>query len=501
MSSSPDSRPTPPPGVEGTPSRSQAVLLAGYGIRLVVALALTSILGRGLGPDAFGFFTLVGTTLILAQILFDFGSTTIVVREVAIEPRRERALIEAMIGWRFLAALPVAGGMLLWAILESDPQRRTVLVAAAGVLPLLAPGALMAAFRVRQSHERPELVGIVTHTLVLVASPILLQLGLGGALFALLPVARALLTATGIGWLGTRMLGYLPRPGLRHRGWRPVLSMAAVQAAVLAVQLTYFYADVLLVGWVRGEAELGAYAAAFRPLNPLLTLPSLLMVPLLPVLARMARFDRTGLVRQLRSAVAVLLGFAGLAVAAGTVLAPELVQLLYGGRYSFSTLNAAPALLWLSIAFGLVLTVSIFQTALLADGQEGLLLRFALVGLVINVIGNLALLPHWGFTAAAFVTALTNAIVGGAVLVSTRTRLGTGLFAPTQILALLPGVVLAAILWLLPGEPIVRVAVGGLLGLAGVILVISLPGARRLRLELARDAAASKDLGRGWTPW
>jgi O-antigen/teichoic acid export membrane protein len=77
--------------------------MAGYGVRLLLAFGITAVVGRATDPDAFGFFTLVGTIFLLAHYLFDLGTAGVVVREIARHPDRERRLLEAMMGWRRLS--------------------------------------------------------------------------------------------------------------------------------------------------------------------------------------------------------------------------------------------------------------------------------------------------------------------------------------------------------------------------------------------------------------
>lgn len=480
-----------------TPTRSQAVLLAGYAVRLALALGVTVILGRTLSAAAFGFFTLIATTFFVVTIVFTSGTSQIAVRELARRPERERPLLEGMLGWRLLCAIPLSGVVLIWAANEPDSERRLVLIAVAIVIPLMVPSALMPLFWVRQEQGGPVLIRIFSQTLVLAGSLVFRALQVTGPLFAVLPALRALTNSIGVGWLAIKRLGYLPRPRLRGVGLRPLLGQAAVQAAVGLVQMAYFHVDVFMVLVLAGDAELGAYSAAFRPINPLLALPSLFVMPLFPMLTRAAQ-DRARLSRIVRSAATLLLGIAALAAAAGVVLANDLIDLLYGGRYGDGSLDASPALAWLSLAFGIFLSTSIFSTALLADGRERLLLRFALLGLAINVVGNVILIPIWGFTAAAFVTAVTYAVVGAAALLTMIRLLAGRVLSLSQLLAFLPGVVLGATLWQLDGTSLERVLAGSALGLAGVVLLLALPAARRFRRQVAEEV--DSELARSVSP-
>lgn len=475
----------------GTASRSQAVLLAGHGARLGLGLLVTALLGRYLSPDDFGFFTLVGTILFVAFVVFDVGSGTVVVREIALSPERERAVLGAVLAWRRWSGLAIGLAVLLWALLESDGERRAVLVGLAVSLPLLAPSALMSVFRVRQEQEAPEAIRFLDHILVLVGVVLFVRLDLPGTYVGLLLVLRALGDALAIGWLAQRRLGYRPHARLFRRDLIPLLSMSAVQAAAVLLQVAYTHVDVFLVLLLRGRAELGAYSAAFRPINALLALPPLLMLPLLPVfstLVKSAHARGGALVPYARRTTTLLVGIGALAGVSGGALAPDLIRLLYGGHYASGSLSAVAALSWLSAGFGVVFSTAVFPTVLLSLGHERRLLRISLIGLLVNIAGNLLLVPRWGFVAAAMTTALTYLVVGAAAVLESVRRLGPRVLSPIHLLSLLPAAGVGVLLALLPGSPVFRVAAGVLLGAAGSILLLTLPSARRLRRELAMVA-------------
>jgi O-antigen/teichoic acid export membrane protein len=459
--------------------------MAGYGVRLLLAFGITAVVGRATDPDAFGFFTLVGTIFLLAHYLFDLGTAGVVVREIARHPDRERRLLEAMMGWRRLSGSALAAPLLVWALLEPHPQRRIVLLACAAALPLMASGALTPLFVVRQRQAALEVAKTLGQGFVLLGGAVFWVLGVAGPLYGLLLAARALLNVVSVRLLAIRELGYPPRAGLRGRGLGAFLRMAVVAAAALLVQAAYFHVDVFLVLALRGEAELGAYSAAFRPVNPLLTLPSLFMFPMLPLLSAGARADRRSYSAQVSGAATLLLGVGALAGAVGALLAPDALRVLYGDRYLGGDLDASVALRWMALALAIAFAGAAFNIALLADGRERLLLRISLLGLVVNVVGNLVLLPVYGFSAAAFTTALTGLVVAFASFLTVRASSAPRTFGPGALLAAAPAALVAALLWHVEGSPWLRLGAAVLLGAVASGVLYALPGTRRFRRALS----------------
>ena len=463
--------------------------MAGYGVRLLLAFAITAVVGRAIDPDAFGFFTLVGTIFLLAHYLFDLGTGAVVVREIARRPDRERGLLEAMMGWRRLCGSALAAPLLVWALLQTDPQRRIVLLVCAVALPLMASGALTPLFVVRQRQGALEVSRVLGQAFVLLGGAAFWTAGVAGPFYGLLVVARASLNVISVRLLAIRRLGYRPRAGLRNRGLPAFLRVAVITSAAMLVQAAYFHVDVFLVLALRGEAELGAYSAAFRPVSPLLMLPGLFMFPMLPGLSAVARSDRPSYSAQIGGAAALLLGVGALAAALLALLAPDALRVLYGDRYLGGDLDATAALRWMALALGVAFGGAAFNTALLAHGRERLLLQVSLLGLAVNVVGNLVLLPAYGFGAAAFTTALTGLVVACASFLGVRGSCEPRTFGLGMWVAAAPGALVAALLWQLEGSHWLRIACAAVLGAGALGVLYALPGTRRFRRALATRSA------------
>ncbi len=457
-----------------------------------IALVVTAVLGRILDTESFGFFAYVTTVFFVAHVFLDLGTGSVGVRAIVHAPDTERRTLEGLLGWRRACGWVLAGAVVVLALLEGDPRRRVVLLGAAGVLTVVAPIGLYVALQVRQTMGGVALAGFVNQVLVLLGTIALGALRVAGPFFAGLVVVRELLYSRTLRWLGARALGYLPRPRLRSLG--PHARAAVILGLATLSQTLYFHADVFLVRLLRGEAELGAYAAAFRPVNPLLTIPGLLLVPILPVLAATAAGNRPRFARQVRGAATLMVGVGVLGGVVGAGLAPELMRLVYGGRYLEGGLEAVDALRWMAVAFAAVFTAAPFTTALLADGQERRLLLLGLGGLVVNISGNCLLLPRYGFTAAAATTAATEMAVALGAMASFVGRAGAHGLARRLLAALAPAALLGLVLWVVPARGLVRTALGvGLAGLGAAALLAS-PLARRFRADV--DAGQSVDLHR-----
>lgn len=469
----------------GSVARSQALLLLSLAGRLGFGLGITAVLGRSLAPAGLGFVTLVGTIFSVAQSFLDLGMARVAVREIARDPSMERSLLGGLVAWRALCGAALALMLLGLAGLEAEGGRRTVLAGAALVVLLSGLDAVRPAFVARQVMEGPVAVTLLGSSLVFAGCLALAARGASDAAFAWLLVLREGLSPVLIWILATRLLGYRPRPGFRARRFRPFLAATLVYGGAVVIHQTYFYADVFLVRLLRGGVELGAYAAAFRPMGPLMQVPQLLMGPLLPLLA-------AGLLIRGRDSdplswdvAAVFAAVGALAGAAGIGFGRDFLALLYGGRYLEGPVASVTALEWLSVALAASCAAAPFVTALLAAGRERSLLALAVLGLAAKLTANVILLPRWGFVAAAASTAATEVALAGAAAFVFRRASRPPTLEATDLLLGLPSVVLLAAARFPGGSPLVRAAACTLLFGVGLAALVAAGRGRRLVSRLS----------------
>lgn len=479
-----DASTAPDSGNRRSPNVAQAVLLGSSLTQLGIALLTTIYLARILPPSAFGFFALVGTIFILARQFFDLGLSNVAAREIAREPERERSILEGMMAYRRVAGLPIALGLLIFATTQTNVLERWILVATGIVLMFTEPAALDPVFQVRQAQGGPALLNVMAGLFVLGGSIVLNRFEVAASAFAFLLVAREALILLVTKLLAGRLLRYRLRPGFRERNLRAFVAPALTFGLASLVYTIYFHCDVFFVYALRGTDELGAYAAAFRPLNPLLLMPWLLMMPMLPVLTATASKDRESFVQQVRGACGLAAGLGACGLVAGVILAPDLIQLLYRGRYLVGPLSCVAAFQWLALALGQVCVTTVLTTAMLADRQEKTILAIGVTALIANVAVNLIILHFYNFTAAAFTTALSELLflVGALVAFQVITRRSAVTWSTVPYLV--PALLLGAILHFLGGSPGFRVISGVLLGSGAVAGILFSRDARRFRAAM-----------------
>lgn len=218
--------------------------------------------------------------------------------------------------------------------------------------------------------------------------------------------------------LGYRILGLRPSLGMLDLGLLSrMLRYAGLAYVANLAQFLNYRVDIWIVQHFTGSATLGLYALAANLAMMLWMLPRATATVLLPAVA--AGEDGTGFAETAR--------LGRLALSATVVVAVPLallsswwITLLYGGDFLGS---AGPFAILL---VGCVpFTLCVIQAAALAGvDRQDVNLRASLIGLVVTVILDLALIPRYGIDGAAAASSVSYLVTTVAVL-WTFSRLGS----------------------------------------------------------------------------
>lgn len=217
-------------------TRNQRIVVIAQGLRLLLFVLATVLLGRWLEPAAFGFVGLISGLFLAAQEILDMGTTAVTTRQVAQQPSDERDLLNALMTWRCLLSLVLAAGVTLWGCWGpvQQAEQRWVLFSAAVVLLFMPWSSYHVVFQTRQAFGRASTLALATQSTFLISGIALLKtpflawataISAGGAM-GLAVITREWLQLWGSRWQATQLLGYRLRASWSSPGLRPLLRKA-----------------------------------------------------------------------------------------------------------------------------------------------------------------------------------------------------------------------------------------------------------------------------------
>lgn len=378
--------------------------------------------GPVLGERAFGRFVFASTVTSLLALGTDLGTGVWTTRELARRPVDGERIVSVGLALRAAAALPYGLAVAAVSIFVVRGEERAAMI-------LLGIAALANAFvdhfgAILRGHERfPAEARLNGSRAILTGVTGLTALAVGRSL-TWLCIALVVSSLASCLYGLTLLLLLHPRlkvPGsLRALPFDRDLAISALKESLPIwfaglVSLLYFKIDTVFLRFLAGDAELGAYGAAYKFFEGSMILPSVLLSVAFPQLAR-AQGDPKARQTLERRLVMVLVALGLLVGTACLVGGSTLVRVVFGA--SFGRAVAPLRLLALGLPF-LYLNFGLTHFLLARDrGQATLWL--SVMTLALNLCLDFALIPRGLGPGAALATVLSELALSLGCLVALR---------------------------------------------------------------------------------
>lgn len=384
--------------------RNLAHMMNAQLVTWTMALVLSVVIPRYLGPDTVGQFRLANSLWLLGRTLVAAGTTRYLQLEIARQGRR---------GLRFVGPVLLVrtGGFVLVAILLGvysvvSDQGRTfeilMIIVAIDSLFYLWTEAMTTAFVGLERMAVPALVNVVIRVTVTLTT--LVVIILNGNVYAV-GAAGGVGVALGLVILVRRLRPLTPiisRSDVQHG--REVLAGSMPFMFSGAALILYQQIDIIVISWTADHAAIGWYGTADALFGSLLFPATVLTATIFPTLGRLTRDDPEGLRRIVQRGFTSLFLLA-VPIGLGTVLvAPSFAPLLYGD--AFAETGTVLAILGpvIILTFGTIL----FGTVAQATGRVRLWTVVLCTAALLTIPLDLVLVP-WADER------YDNGAIGGAV--------------------------------------------------------------------------------------
>jgi O-antigen/teichoic acid export membrane protein len=454
-----------------------AASLAGQLVGKASTLAWTLVAARELSRSGYGVFFYAYALAGLASAVAEWGYDPVLIERVSRDPGRgDVDYTNAQAAQTAIAvpAFTVAAVLAAYSPRAAADRLAVVFVCLAVLLDLWTDTARAVGSALRNQVPTSRALVVQRGTTAVAA---IVTLALGGGVLGL---CAAFLGGSAIGVAAhhraLRGLGVR----LRLRTVRLSALVAATRdcatlGVTVVVMMALFRLDAVLLGVIKGNAAVGAYAVAYRLFETTLFLTFSVQGATFPVMA--AADDPAIVARQASRGLAVAGSVYAMFFAVCLCDAPGVIRLLFGPTY---THVSAGALRWLSAAPLCYLAGALSTSALQAVRRRPYILASAVVALVVNVALNLVLIPRMSGTGAALATTVSYAVLAAVALVGLA-RAGVRVPVSRALLApVLTGAAMAGVLLALPLPTAADVAVATAVVAAGwlAVLVIRDPAKR-----------------------
>jgi O-antigen/teichoic acid export membrane protein len=383
-----------------------AVQIVARVLNLALGVVVTLILVRTLGSRGFGAWSSIFAITQIAASFGDLGLNQVTVSRVTSEPERASGWLGALLSLRLLIALPIT---ILSAIavllIAPDHASRVAGLLLSLLLVIGAPATLSVVFQLRIRNDISMAIMTLNSVVWLAAVVAVATLSASIVSFAVAFLVTSSLTAGLTVAVALRMAA-VRLDGVRQL-WRALLRVGIGLGLAGVLVTAYVRLDQILVLELAGSRQAGLYAAAYRLLDQIQFIPMSVMATLFPLIAAAYASDRSR-ARELLQTAGDYLAMASLPIVAFTIVAAgPIVTLLFGSQFR----AAAPAVpilagAFVSISFGYL----VGNMVVILELQRRFV-RYAAIGLLVNAVLNVALIPQFGFIAAAWITLVTEVTV------------------------------------------------------------------------------------------
>jgi O-antigen/teichoic acid export membrane protein len=375
-------------------------------VNVALGVGVTLLLVRTLGADGFGRWSVLLAVFGFVSYFGSLGLAQVTVERAAADPDRAPHWFGALVTLRLALIGPVTllSLAVCLAIADDAPMR----VAAAFVCAVLPVSVLSALSVVFQLQVRNVVVtAIEVGNSVLWAAAVAVVALLGGGLVAFAAAFLAVSTVTNVVYI-VLTLRASPVHFRRSRSYWPALMRQGLPVGIGGLlTLGYGYVDQVIVFEIAGVRDAGLYGAVYRIYERIQFLPAAIMTTLFPLFVTARDTDPARARRLFRTAMDYLLLTSLPALAITLAGAEPITRLLFGAEFA----DAAPALPLLMATFVVVSLGYLTGYLIVAYDLQRRFLLIAVGALVFNVGTNLALVPSYGFMAAAWLTLATEILV------------------------------------------------------------------------------------------
>ena len=401
----------------------------------LIDFAFAMLYVRLLGPEGTGKYYFVVALYGIFEIVSRYGLGTLLMRDVAADKNQSSRYLTNVLALRtglWLIAMPVLALVtyFYWIADEFLPSMRSIGRDEIQAITLLAAAMLFAnwsdalsnLFNAFEKMEYP--AGLTSAIAVIKVALGALVLLLGWGFVGLAGVALIINIAQLI-WLYGLVRRTLFQPEWQ---WDFALQKEMMRTSgplmINHLLATVFWRiDVWILRPLVGSASIGLYSVGLKYLDGLNIIPSIFTMAIFPLMSRYAKASE-GAENLLRSyklslhllimvslPIAMMVTFiaeplAWLVGGAQFINQPETVN-LFGREFTYlgGSDRALQLIIW-SIPIGFVNSVT--QYVLIAVNQQRYLTKAFIIGVVFNTVGNLLVIPSFGYMGAAVVTILSE---------------------------------------------------------------------------------------------
>lgn len=390
-------------------------------LRMGMGLLVGVWVARYLGPEQFGLFNYATAIVALFTAVATLGLNNIVVRDLVTHPEDANstlgtAFLLQMIG----GALALICAVITVSVMRPNDTTARIIVAifglsmvfkASDVIKYWFESRVQSKYIVWSENAAFAVFSAVKATLILSEARLLAFVSIVLAEAILVAILLIIIYVQQGNKITVWKYQFLRAKSLLNDSWPLILSGLAA--------MLYMRIDQIMLGQILGNDAVGVYSAAARISEVWYFIPIAIVNSVFPEIIRLNSVNEKLYLSRIQNLYDLLIAFA-ICVALGvTFMAPSIIELLYGKKYTDAAL-----ILSIQIWAGVFVTMGVCRGPwIITKGLQGYSYRYIGIAMIVNVICNLYLIPKHGPVGASIssiAAQMTTALIAPSLFKKTR---------------------------------------------------------------------------------
>jgi O-antigen/teichoic acid export membrane protein len=389
-------------------AKNTGVLFVSTIITFILGFLYMIYIARYLGPEVYGILSFAIAFTIIFGILADLGLSQLMVRELS----RDKSLASKYLGNTIVMKIIASIITFLLIILIVNLIHETIINMV--VIYLIALSVLINSFSqifysVFQSYEKMEFLGIgsVLSSILLFSFALLamyykFDVVFFAFIYLLVSIIILVFNMTICFWKFI-----LPRKEIDLNFWKFVLLESIFFVLTGVFTQIYFNIDSVMLSLMISNEAVGFYTAAYKLIFILLSIPSVLIISLFPLMSKHFQSAQNILKLEYEKIFKFLFILALFLFLFGFIFADKIILIIYGSNY----IPSIRALQILIFVLPIIFLTYLFGTLLGAINKQRFVAIVTGTSAVLNIILNILLIPKFSYFGASFATVITEIAV------------------------------------------------------------------------------------------
>lgn len=381
-------------------------------IQSLISFVIGMITARYLGPSNFGVISYVSSVVAFALPIMQLGLNQTLVKEFINSPDREGTILGTSLMINILSGICCMVGSITFVAVANPDEPETLLVCILYSFTLLFQATEMTQywFQSKLLSKYPSIATLIAYTLVALYKVYLLVTGKGVVWFSISNVLDYLIASIILmiiyKKIGTQKLSVNWKIG------KEMLSRSKYYILPSLMVMIFQHTDRVMIKMMIGKEETGIYSAAITCIGVAGFLFSAVIESARPEILDQKNKSQEQYEKRVIQLYSVITYMSLVQSILMTALSVPLINIMYGEQYAGSVSVLCVAVWYVTFSyFGSVRNVWI-----LAEGLQKYLFGINIVGAVLNILINLALIPVLGGVGAAIASLITqfftNVVIG-----------------------------------------------------------------------------------------